>query len=446
MGGLCLGVVLSATAQVVPVTPETGYGAVLGSIMELRSQDQALSLAVEAFRQAQIAAIERDFGEHIQQARRSRDRDAQYATEVFAEFQRFWRYRRLGTQVRNLLLAYEYARRSDVRRLGLPVPSAVDLERAARQVRELIPRNPISVETPVFECLAMTQCDVLFADLQLVVPGGRMAPSTTVGRVFARYGEHLATLHEINGGDEQLLNAVMSCLSESNALAPTVSGPTVMATTLRRGPRGLHQVCVQTIARTAPAGAGLTELPGPSVAPPSQAFVRDLAADWFELLNSPEQQWFGAPTQVKVRQRAYQHLLEGDLTFFREQTVEPLFVMATLPQPQRYLPASLRKRVTAVALEADFNLTEWRVKVHFLTASADDAERLAHTLGAWREMLLTTLQTRGEDELRVTLTEAVRRARLEVGERSVVLHALVPARVATRSTQRALRWAATELP
>jgi hypothetical protein len=119
-------------------------------VCELRSQDAAMSLLLEAYRQFQSHQIESDFEGRLKAANAmSQERGslviASSSTGVqtlrafvvmLAEKERDLRFEQLQTQVVNFRSAYGCARRIDEEQLDTTVPTAIDTRKAASKLRD----------------------------------------------------------------------------------------------------------------------------------------------------------------------------------------------------------------------------------------------------------------------------------------------------------------------
>ncbi len=97
-------------------------------------------------------------------------------------------------------------------------------------------------------------------------------------------------------------------------------------------------------------------------------------------------QYFGDPVEVSRQQRAMKLSIDGDLSLLREQTIEPLHVVAILPQAGRYLPSSLSSHVQTAVLRAQLSFGEWRGKVSLIVDEADHAEQVGNVVAGWRDL------------------------------------------------------------
>ena len=118
-------------------------------VCELRSQDGAFSLLLEAYRQFQSRQIESDFEGRLKAANAmSQERGslviASSSTGVqtlrafvvmLAEKERDLRFEQLQTQVVNFRSAYGCVRRIDEEQVDTPVPTAIDTRKAASKLR-----------------------------------------------------------------------------------------------------------------------------------------------------------------------------------------------------------------------------------------------------------------------------------------------------------------------
>ena len=118
-------------------------------VCELRSQDGAFSLLIEAYRQYQSRQIQSDYEARLRAANAmSNERSSLVIASasqglltlrafvvMLAEKERDLRMEELQTQVVNFRSAYSCVRRVDERELGATVPTAIDTRKAAAKLR-----------------------------------------------------------------------------------------------------------------------------------------------------------------------------------------------------------------------------------------------------------------------------------------------------------------------
>ena len=105
---------------------------------ELRNQDKAFSLLIEAYRQVQGYIIESDYDARLQAIAGLTDPKAHRQALVLAKQERDLRRQKLYGQMGKLNTAYSTARDVDVREVGLNVPSEVDPIAASKQLQTFV--------------------------------------------------------------------------------------------------------------------------------------------------------------------------------------------------------------------------------------------------------------------------------------------------------------------
>jgi hypothetical protein len=117
------------TAQTKPVDP----------IAELRNQDSAFSLLIEAFRQIQGRIIQNDYEARIKAANALSDLKTRRYVAELAKEERDLRVEKLYHQIRNLNLTYDHTRRDDERALAVAdVPVHIDTGHAAKTLMDFV--------------------------------------------------------------------------------------------------------------------------------------------------------------------------------------------------------------------------------------------------------------------------------------------------------------------
>jgi len=144
--GVVLGFMLSALASVPLFSAElkasaqpvsqTGRG---DSISELRNQDEAFTLLIEAFRMIQGRIIQNDYEARIRAASALSDVRTQHEVAELAKEERDLRAEKLSRQIGNLDVAYGSARRDDERVLAVAdVPPHIDTKHAAKTLMDFV--------------------------------------------------------------------------------------------------------------------------------------------------------------------------------------------------------------------------------------------------------------------------------------------------------------------
>jgi hypothetical protein len=147
-------------------------------VCELRAQDSAFSLLIEAYRQFQARQIELDYEARLRAATGlgkeadslvidttlNSTRTLRAWIEVLAEKERELRLEQLQTRVVNFTTAYHCSRKGDEQAIEQPVAIQVDPEAAARQLRTL---RVLALGSPVradFQTVKSTSAADVFLD------------------------------------------------------------------------------------------------------------------------------------------------------------------------------------------------------------------------------------------------------------------------------------------
>lgn len=111
----------------------------VGSIAELRNQDEAFSLLIEAFRLVQGRIIQNDYETRIQAANALPDAKTRRNVVELAKQERELRAAKLSRQIGNLDLTYDHTRVDDKRALAVAnVPVHIDTKRAAKTLMDFV--------------------------------------------------------------------------------------------------------------------------------------------------------------------------------------------------------------------------------------------------------------------------------------------------------------------
>lgn len=327
-------------------------------VRTLLNQDAAFSLLLEAFREVQGSMIRNDYQARLQAADRLRDPQKRQAVVWMSDLERHLRQQKLAVQVERLQTTYAYARRNDERTAGIDVPSAVNLNAAATALREFVVVAPDGLEPPTFDDQSPTLC------------AARPSPR--------QFKAHLELLRQYMPA---LSDAVTGLLSSARELPG--GAPTLLLVSWRVQDGVPSHVVVQVFG----------ELPAAATEPVRRNHRRcdngDLflpVENWLRLLTVGSMTWFGAADDVRQRQRVFAQLQEGDATFLREQTVEPLSVVAVLPEPSAFLPSCLRARVRSLIVAGELSLQQWHGEVRLLSETEAAAQQVSAVMTSWRAM------------------------------------------------------------
>jgi len=397
---------------------------------ELRNQDAAMSLLLEAFRQIQDSVIQSDYDSRIRAAQSLGDVEVRQTVAILADIERHLRSRKLGKQVGNLLTAYEYARKSDEREAGVSVPSAVDLEAAANTLKDF---RFIQGDPPVMEASVQTP----------VFSSGPAASSEAA--LPAQLQKYMTLLSGLHTNDETLVGAVESLLRQRVQQTDSVQpNPALMTVSYRRKEGAATDVVVQlfdqpkqrtesVVANTHLASSRL----GPEILSPID--------DWLNLLTESQVRYLGPEKEVLMRQRAFHSALQADLTLMREQTVEPLHLIILMTDPERLLPECLSRRVRSAIVEADLAYGEWQGRIHLMTADPDMAQQVELLLTSWREMAMSVVGIYASSDTNPTARRALEAGTITAQGNEVLATGSVPSSLGIRTVTKLTRWAVEEV-
>lgn len=152
--GLALGLTLTMLLSPLYSSADTDQAALqpaaqsksANPVSELRNQDGAFSLLIEAFRQVQGRIIQNDYEARIQAANGLSDLKTRRRVVVLANQERDLRVQKLYHQIGNLNLTYENTRRDDERAAGVEVPVHIDTAHAAKTLMDYVFIAPVANE------------------------------------------------------------------------------------------------------------------------------------------------------------------------------------------------------------------------------------------------------------------------------------------------------------
>jgi hypothetical protein len=107
-------------------------------VSELRNQDGAFSLLIEAFRQVQGRIIQNDYEARVNAANALDDLKTRRRVVVMAKEERDLRVQKLYHEIGNLNLTYDHTRRDDERAAGVEVPVHIDTAHAAKTLMDYV--------------------------------------------------------------------------------------------------------------------------------------------------------------------------------------------------------------------------------------------------------------------------------------------------------------------
>jgi hypothetical protein len=107
-------------------------------VSELRNQDSAFALLMEAFRQIQGRIIQNDYEARVQAANALGDLKTRRRVVELANQERDLRVRKLYHQIGNLNLTYDNTRHDDERVANVEVPMHIDTAHAAKTLMDYV--------------------------------------------------------------------------------------------------------------------------------------------------------------------------------------------------------------------------------------------------------------------------------------------------------------------
>jgi hypothetical protein len=107
-------------------------------VSELRNQDAAFSLLIEAFRQVQGRIIQNDYEARLKAASALDDLKTRRRVVVLARQERELRVQKLYHEIGNLSLTYDHTRQDDERAAGVEVPAQIDTAHAAKTLMDYV--------------------------------------------------------------------------------------------------------------------------------------------------------------------------------------------------------------------------------------------------------------------------------------------------------------------
>jgi len=154
--GLALGLTLTILACPLSFSAETqgetaaaqpvAVSKPVNPVSELRNQDEAFSLLIEAFRQIQGRIIQNDYEARIKAANALDDLKTRRRVVELANQERDLRVRKLYHQIGNLNLTYDNTRHDDERVANVDIPVHIDTGHAAKTLMDYVFIAPVTDE------------------------------------------------------------------------------------------------------------------------------------------------------------------------------------------------------------------------------------------------------------------------------------------------------------
>lgn len=263
--------------------------------------------------------------------------------------------------------------------------------------------------------------------------GVRLASPTAATRVTLE--DCLALLAQSTTGYPALTDAVRGLIDEARSTGRIVTEESlaVLLVSYRERSGSIQDLVVQ-IFQTPVAGSVSVLNPDGVVRARLGEDLFGSAENLLQLLYHPVIN-LGDQKAVARHERALAAAIEGDLTFLREQTVEPLRVLVVMPSAEKYLPGSLRTRVQSIVLDSELTFGEWRSQVAMIAGNEQAAQQVGNTLAAWREIANTLAGTYAKHSSGLPLRQSLEDTRVEVRGDRVITAAKVPSLTMVRVTK-----------
>ena len=377
-------------------------------VAELRSQDSAFALTIQAYREIQTFMIERDYEARLKAGASHNAPSIRQEVARLAALERNLRLQKLDANVANLRTTYDHARRLDEVDAGVTVPANSDTTAAAKQLHEMVfIAPPLSGQ-----------------------PGVGSSRSIPVNSVLSPMPEeaYLNLLRQSTGQTPALGEAVRSLLAASPTVRPVLMQTPPVVGSYRQEGEQVTGVVVQGFQ--------------PQTGPPRRRHLKatgllddDALARVEELFDRAAETSFnlGEPAEVRQRLQLWRDIRGGDFRELAAGARPSLRVAILLPDAQQLLPRSLGAHIHAVSLLAEFDSKEWRGSIHFFARDADGAARASQTGAAWQLLAESFV---GLAEIRAGMRECIRSATVAVNGEMVSVSGSLPAVLAEKLAQR----------
>jgi hypothetical protein len=266
------------------------------------------------------------------------------------------------------------------------------------------------------------------------VPVNRTA-ADAVALAPAQYGECLQLLAGTDHVSHALVESVSSMLNHPSEASPIVPAtrPSLMVVSYHEQAGEARGVVVQLFFD--PIGGGQNVLTDGGYVHARLGDELSGSADQLLGLMFRQVAYFGPKDEVERQQRAFQAMLNGDLTLLREQTVDPLHVLVMMPQGGTLLPTSLRSRVRGMVVDAELAFGTWSGRIGLVTEDSEAAEQVGNIVAAWREMAMSFADTFASHSSGKQLRESLKSSTVQVVANRVLASASVDSRTVVRTSK-----------
>lgn len=311
-------------------------------------------------------------------------------------------------------------------RSGVGIEAALCLTAMKNQLRRIL-----SIGAMLALVLVVTRVSPAFAAPQPETN----APDSNAGKtsISSDLSECLDLLRQAAPKEPTLVPAVEKLLSESaKSGISSDESPTVMVVSYRKQRDGVGNVVVQLYHSNR--GGGASNLLNTDGGYVQNRLGGDLFGSADSLMGMLYYQatYLGNPAEVERQQRAFQATLGGDLTLLREQTIDPLNVIAVVPRAGQFLPGSLRTRVHGVVVNSRLEFNEWKSNISLISDDNESAQQVGTLMSAWREIGVSLADSYATTATAEPLRAALKASTIEVVGNDVTISAAVPAQTVVR--------------
>jgi hypothetical protein len=258
------------------------------------------------------------------------------------------------------------------------------------------------------------------------------SPNAVVTGAPAQYGECLQLLGGTDRVSPVLVEAVSSMLNHPSEVSPVVpqTPPSLMVVSYHEQGGQARDIVVQAFFD--PAAGGRNVLTDGGYVHARLGDELSGSADQLLGLMFRQVSYFGQKDEVERQQRAFEAVLNGDMTLLREQTIDPLHVFVIMPHGGTLLPSSLRSRVHGMVVDAELSFGTWSGRIGMVTDDDDSATQVGNIVAAWREMAVSFADTFASHSSGSQLRESLKSSTVQVVANRVLTSASVDSRTIVR--------------
>src|SRR5882724_10299489 len=201
---------------------------------------------------------------------------------------------------------------------------------------------------------------------------------STAALAPTQYNECLQLLGETDHVSPVLVGNVSAMLNHPSEASPIIpqTQPSLMIVSYHEQAGAARDVVVQLFFD--PIGGGQNVLNDAVYVRAGSGDELSGSADQLRGLMFRQVTYFGQKDEVERQQRAFQAMLNGDMTLLREETVDPLHVYVVMPHGGTFLPSSLRSRVHGLVVDAELAFGTWSGRIGMVTDDGETAEQVGN--------------------------------------------------------------------